>query len=461
MIRNQAIRVLIGGALVLASCAASASEVQTPAHALAEVLEPGGAVASDLQALPEEPTLEDYLRYAALRNAGLRATYYDWIAAMERVPQAEALPDPNLSYGYYLRSVETRVGAQRHRLGASQMVPWLGKRGLRGDVAAAAAEEKRERFEALKLGLFYRVTEAYAEYYYLGQALSITRENIELLRYWEKLALAKYRVGMGRYPDVIKVQVELGKLDDRERTLEELRGPLVAGLNAALNRPGGALPWPKIIAEAQVSVDTRSVIGQLGSTSPELRALDAAVAKEEHAIALARKDFFPDVTFGLQWIDTASRSVDGLGDNGKDAVIGSFSVNLPVWGNKYGAGVREAEARRAAASERRADRERELASGVALALYKFQDAVRKVNLYGNGLVPKGNESLAATFTAYESGEADSLDLLDAQRTLLDFRLAYQRALADQEQRLAESEMLVGRSLRDGVATESSSEEDKQ
>ncbi len=126
----------------------------------------------------------------------------------------------------------------------------------------------------------------------------------------------------------------------------------------SIDRPTRDLPWPVAL---DYGLGYPSTLGrladELGRTSPELRALEAGVTKEERAIALAKKDYYPDLTFGLQWIETGSRSVDDLRDNGQDALIGSVSVNLPVWWEKYGSGVREAEARRAAANERRSDRE--------------------------------------------------------------------------------------------------------
>ena len=45
--------------------------------------------------LGENPTLYDYLRYAALNNAGLKAAFEQWRMAVDQVPQAQSLPDPN------------------------------------------------------------------------------------------------------------------------------------------------------------------------------------------------------------------------------------------------------------------------------------------------------------------------------------------------------------------------------
>jgi hypothetical protein len=77
-------------------------------------------------------TLQEYLRQAARNNAGLKAAFEEWKAALEAVPQAKALPDPRFSYGYFIDEVETRVGPQKHRLGIMQVFPGLHDRGPHG-----------------------------------------------------------------------------------------------------------------------------------------------------------------------------------------------------------------------------------------------------------------------------------------------------------------------------------------
>jgi outer membrane protein TolC len=105
--------------------------------------------------------LEDYLRYAALHNAGLEAKFEQWRAAVERVPQAEALPDPKFTYGYFIEEVETRVGPQRQRAGIMQVFPWFGKIAARTDAAAAMAVAAGQMYEVEKLKLFYEVKDGF------------------------------------------------------------------------------------------------------------------------------------------------------------------------------------------------------------------------------------------------------------------------------------------------------------
>jgi cobalt-zinc-cadmium efflux system outer membrane protein len=151
--------------------------------------------------LTEQSTLDDYLSYAALNNAGLEAAFNRWKAELEKVPQVRTLPDPRFSYGYFIQSVETRTGPQRQRFELAQTFPWFGKLRLKGDAALAAANAAQQQYEAAKLRLFYRVKDAFYEYYYLGRAITVAQDNVELLRQVEKVARTKYESGTALYAD--------------------------------------------------------------------------------------------------------------------------------------------------------------------------------------------------------------------------------------------------------------------
>ena len=399
--------------------------------------------ADELPHLDEHSTLRDYLIYAALNNPGLEAAFTRWKAASEKAAQAESLPDPQFTYAHFIEEVETRVGPQQSRFGLMQRVPWFGKRTLRGDVATEAANTAFHQYQAAKLKLFYEVKKAYYEYYFLYRAIGITEDNIQLLRHLEGVAQTRLRAG-GSQSGVIRAQVELGKLDDRLRTLNALRVPLRTRLNAAMNRPHGApLSWPREAPLAGAALDADKILEQFAGANPELSALDGMIRKEDRSIALARKEYFPDVTLGLDYIATDDALMAGTPDSGKDPVIAMVSVNLPIWRGKLKAGVEEARHRHRAAELMREDLSNVLESDLHMALYRFQDAGRKIDLYGDTLIPQSEQALRVTEEAYRTGTADFLDLIDAERLVLEFRLTHVRALADREIALAEVEKLAG------------------
>lgn len=397
--------------------------------------------------LDANSTLSDYLAYAALNNPGLEAAFNEWTRQVEKVSQVSSLPDPRFTYAYYIQAVETRVGPQRQAFNLMQTFPWFGKLDLRGDIASEAAEAAHQRYEAAKLKLFYNVKHAYYEYYYLARTIAITEGNMALLSNLESVARAKYRAGVAGHPSIIKAQVELGKLEDRLETLNELRKPTVARLNAVLGRPSDSeLPWPESIEYTDVEVNDQDLYEWLKESNPEIQALASMKAKEERAVQLARKDYFPDFTLGANYIQTGEAMDPSMKDSGKDPFIVSVSINLPLWVGKYRAAEREARAGAVTAEKRREDGENRLLADLSLALFNFHDAERKIDLYRDTLIPKAEEALAASQRGFAADKADFFDLIDAERTLLEFQLSYERALVDRAERISEIEMLTGRQL---------------
>jgi cobalt-zinc-cadmium efflux system outer membrane protein len=399
----------------------------------------------DLPTLNEQSSLSDYLAYAALNNPGLQAALYRWKAALVKIPQERSLPDP--MFTYRIEDVESRLGRQDQKFALSQTFPWFGKLTLQGEMALEAANAERERYESAKLKLFYQVKNAYYEYYYLAREIAIAEENVELLTYFEDVARTRYKVDATTYDAVIKAQVELGKQEDSLRSLRDLREPLSAKLDEALNRPRGApLPLPQLIPEESVTLSNEQLLAWLAESNPELRALSVEAAKEKVGIDLAKKIYYPDITLGVEYTDKGEPAAPGMTDSNENSVAAMISLNIPIWFNKYRAKVKEAQARYSAALNERSERENNLTSDLKMAFYGFRDAERKINLYRDTLVPKAEQSLKVTLKTFTAGKADFLDVIDTQRVLLEFKLSYERALADRAERLAEVEMLVGKEV---------------
>lgn len=397
--------------------------------------------------LTEEADLGDYLAYAALNNPGLQAAFDRWKAALEKIPQVKALPDPRFTFTYFIQEVETRVGPQSQRFGLMQTFPWLGKLKLKGDVASLAALVSRQQYENVKLRLFYRVKEAYYEYYYLTRALTVTDENIQLLQYLEEVMRTRYKVGLTLHADLIRIQVELERLREQQENLRELFLPVRTRLNAALSRQMPEfLTFPEVIPSPNLHLSRDQLISLLEKNNPELKSMDYQADFEELGIRIAKKNYWPDVSLGLDYIITGETGLPGVPESGKDPIMVMVSIQLPLWLKKNKAAVNEANARYQAASQQKREKENDLLVQLDMVYYQFRAALRQTALYRDALLPKARQSLNVTQSAFESGKVDFLNLIDSIRTLLNFELAYERSLVDSVQRLAELEMLVGTEL---------------
>jgi outer membrane protein TolC len=268
-------------------------------------------------------TLSEYLQYAVSYNAGLKAMFEEWKAASEQVPQAKALPDPTFTYNYFVEQVQAR-----QQVGIMQMFPWFGKIEARTDAAAAAAQAARKRFDAKRLQLFFEVKEAFHEYLYLANAIRIAKENLDLAQHFDEVARAKYITAAASHPDIIRAQIKVAELQNDLVSLERLREPIVARLNAVLNRPAQAsLPWPRHEAVGPIDLDRPTLIASLRQNNPQLQALGFDVERLTREVDLAKKNFYPDVGLGVERMDMV------MGD--EDEVIVGVELNLPIWRRSY------------------------------------------------------------------------------------------------------------------------------
>ncbi len=395
--------------------------------------------------LPVDADLDAYLALALQHSPDLKRAYEEWQAALLQAPQVFSLPDPTISFGVYAQEVETRVGAQRFRLGIRQKIPWLPRLVEARDLALAAAEVAEARFTARKFRLFEKVSHAYARYAYNGRALDRTREILELLIQLEAVAQARLHTQAGQ-ADLIRVQVEIGKVEDHVASFEDRRSALSTGLRAAIGLAGVGtlLPEPRQIPALVPPHDSLvALASRLAENNPELALVSQKIAKAAQAEELATEGWYPDLTVGVDWIETDGARNHGVDDSGKDPVMFSLGLNLPIFTGRTQARIDQARAEQRAASWELADTRLLLEAELSQAVFEWRDAQRRLSLYGDTLIPKQSQSLIVTQTAYESGDLEFLSVIEAERTLLEFQLQLERSRADTLRALATLERLLG------------------
>jgi len=380
-------------------------------------------------------TLDDYLRYAELNNAGLKASFEDWRSAIEQVPQAKSLSDPVLSYGY-----ATRPTPQRSMFEVMQMFPWFGTIEVRTDAAKAAANAAGKRYQSQQLKLFSEVKQAYYEYSYLARQVEISRENLELLKHFEQVTRIRYATSQMSHPDHIRSQIEVSSAQYDLQILESLREPLTAKLNSLLNRLSfSSLPWPARIEFKDMELNHQQIIALVIKNNPELQAMNFEIDAAKRQVELAKKRFYPE--FGLGVAVEA-----GMGENMSSRTMPKVQVTLPIWRDNYGAGQRQAEAGVRKAGQQKTESQNNMVAQTESAVYDFENSAKKVKLYSNDLIPQTKELLKASEAAYSSGTIDFLSLVEAQRLLLQYRLECEHSITENAQKAAELEAMCGTEL---------------
>lgn len=409
----------------------------------------------DASAPEHDPASVDALvAWSLEHNPGVRAAEARWRAAAERVEQARTLPQPQLTYRIAVEQIESERDPIAHIIGLAQMFPWFGALELAGQVAAAEAEAAGREYVAAQLSAASAVKEAAAELGYVVAAEEVLREHVEILKRIEVVTRAKVRTATASQRDLVRVQAELDRVDNDLKDIRDMRSSAAARLNAALGRRADApLPVRIELPEAAADVDEPRLLALVAESNPGLAGLRHTMDARRKSVQLAEKRFGPDITLGVEYgVDAGARMarmerMAGFDDPGEDMLGAMVMVSLPLWRGALEAGRREALAGWAEAVNMYADRRNMIESELKMTLFRLREAERRRVLYGTVLRVRAEQVLASTTTAYRAGEADFTDLVQAQRELLEFELAHERARADRFQRLAQVEAIVGQAVR--------------
>ena len=396
------------------------------------------------QSLAPDAQLADLLAYGRLHNPKLSVAFHAWRTAIGQIPQASKLPEPRILFGAFLSEVETRTGPMRGKLSISQALPGFGKRQLAGDVATARAEAIGEGVAIAYLDLDRQIKDIWYELAWLQQAVQVSLAHRDLLSHWQNVARTRLELGLSKPSEILRVELELGQLEDRLLSLYDLEAPLKAQLNAVLNRPSGApLATPEYPLPAPSALDPETLLSNLQDSNPRLRQLQRQIVAAEQALKLADKASSPDFIVGLDYTAIGSTSAAGSGD---DAVALTFGMSLPVWRTSYLAKHDGARAQLLGARSQWEATHNELTADLEMALFKLRDADRHLELLNTSLIPKGNEAIGIMGDTYQSGESSFIDVVDAQRILLEFQLQAVRAEKDRAQALSKVEQIIGLNL---------------
>ncbi|HJL62586.1 MAG: TolC family protein [Candidatus Marinimicrobia bacterium] len=390
--------------------------------------------------------LDQYIDYGQNNNADVQEAYDQWQGAMEDVSVVKKLPNPSISAGYFLENVETAVGPQEFKIGIMQKFPMFGKLSSVSRARSAQAEALKESYLQIRANVSAKIKSLYYDIYYLEQAIDITRQNVQLLENWEKVIQIKYKTAQAGHPDVINTQIELMKLQNVLESLKARKQPFLQSFRAVLNdNTLENVEIPDTLVVEWMDESRGSLLQKIQKHNHTLLASEYSVSSREDLLKRAKLNYLPDVGIGLDYIGTGEKEMGGVPvtDSGKDPLVFKVSLELPIWFGKNAKHVSAARYRKTAAESQLVSKQNSIYVDVESVLYKMDDARRKIDLYGNEMIPKSMESLGASEKAYISDKADLITLIDAQRRLLQFKLEYESAVVNYLQQKALLESYIG------------------
>ena len=164
--------------------------------------------------------LDSLIVHAIDENLRLKILETEYLAALEKAPQVSQLPDPEVGIGAFPLPVETRLGAQIIKIGATQMFPWKGLLDGKKNLETTKAKVLYEKISASALDISFQVKQAYFSLYEIEKSQSIISRNLELFEALNQLALTKVESGKATAADVLLVQLKTEELNQELAILE-------------------------------------------------------------------------------------------------------------------------------------------------------------------------------------------------------------------------------------------------
>jgi len=382
----------------------------------------------------EDPLLASLIDEALSKNPDVAAARQAAAAAGQRPAQARSLPNPMFSVGYTNDGWSPSLGTQEMTtLGfmASQELPYPGKRGLRGDIAAREAGQVEQQAERVGRGIAAAVKRAYYGLLLSRHLLDLIHDQEENWKQIEGVARARYAVGQGAQQDVLRVQVEVTRIEQLLAEQEAEAEIRLAELNRLLDRaPNAPLETSARLALRPVQGSLDQLFAWATAVSPEVKGAGLGIERATLAVSLARKEFKPDFS-----VQTSYMNRGGLAPMWQAGI----GISVPLYRKRLSAGLAEAEAQFRSSQSAIESVRLQLRFRTQERLTQLKTTERVATLYGEGIVPQDRMSVEAALANYQTGKVPFIAVLEALTTLYNDRATHLRLLANHEQTLASLE----------------------
>jgi len=389
--------------------------------------------------------LQELVQEVERSNPQIAAALHTWQAATNVPRQVSALPETQVSlqqlsvgsprpFAGYSNSNFAYIG-----IGASQDLPFPGKRGLRGKVAEFEATSLREDSEGVRRRAVESLKLAYFQVAYLQQTLGILERDDQLLTQVQQVVESRYRVGQGNQQDVLKAQLQHTKILQEIAHHHQEVGQLEAQLKQILNRPQTS---PEIVAEplTQTSLlyTDAQLLQRVQDQNPDIRSRAQMVQGQEARVDLAHKDFRPDFMVEYMYQRTDPTQYRAY-------YMATFGIRLPNRGRQK-AELAEAEQNRERVKQELQGEVQRVSSEVEQQYVMVRSSEERLNIYKGGLIPQSDANFRAGMAAYQANREDFETLLGNFLDVLNLDLEYRQELAEHESALARLERLTGVTL---------------
>jgi outer membrane protein, heavy metal efflux system len=386
-------------------------------------------------------SLRELIQEAEQKNPQITASFRAWQASRNVPKQVSSLPETQLSvqqfsvgsprpFAGYSNSDFAYIG-----FGASQDIPYPGKRQLRARIAEHEADSMEAQTDSVRRAVVGNLKTVYFRLAYIQQTLGVLQKSDQLLNQVQEATEARYRVGQGNQQDVLKAQLQHTKILQEIAHHHQEEGLLEAQIKQVLGRPQESAD---IVAETLTLRTLRYTAAELlqraREQNPDMHSKQASIRQQETQVELAQKNFRPDFNVSYTYEHTA--------DKFRDYYMATFGIRLPNRGRQK-AELEEAQENQEHARQELDVESQRVLSEVQQQYVRAKTAEERLKIYSDGLVPQSEATFQSALSAYQSNKQDFESLLSGFLDVLNLDLEYRNELVEHESALAELERLTG------------------
>ncbi|REL38992.1 hypothetical protein DYD21_03285 [Rhodohalobacter sp. SW132] len=391
------------------------------------------------------PQLENYIQIAIEENPELRSLHHLYEAEKERAREVGVLPDPELNIMYDFNPMMSESQLGRFSVSAMQMFPWFGSLGTMRDAQRAMAEADRAQIDVRQLEILRDLQIAWFEIADVEQQIRIVNDQIELVRELETLVEIRYETGGAAQADILRIQMEEARLQNRIENLEDQLIPLKAGFNEFLNRPADSDVETTEQTETQeVLYSDDQIHRMVRAENPRFDGIESRSNALDQQQRVAQLSGRPSFGLGLEVMGRDFGPMSMFPD-ARESFIGMATVRLPIFRSRTNSQQQQITSRKRALDSELLQTENRLSSEVESALEELRKSERNLRLLDEELVPRAQQALDILTDEYTVGRARFDELLQIQRELLDFEIERIEAVVGQNKAVVRIISLIGNS----------------
>jgi len=386
-------------------------------------------------------SVSSFVNQALKANPGLQAARTRARGPESRISQAGAWDDPQVGVEFFATPITSanpfKDGMETDYF-IQQMIPLFGKKGLMSDAASAGARMAEQTALAAERNLRADVKKTYAMIFSAQRRIDVNTENQRLLAQIVESARAKYSVGQATQGDLLKVQVELAKLQNDRAGLEQELANATSMMNA-LRGAAATTPIGRVadVPLLKVSDSLEDLMARSLENRPELHGMKYELEMNNAELAASERERLPDLMVRGMY----KQMVEGT-----DQWAAMLSINIPFapWASgKYSGKVEENSLAARATEQSLAGMRNMIQAEVRDVWARTSSKWQQIERFRQVILPQAEQSLQSTLAAYETSRADFLSLIDGYRMVQMLKMDYYMLVGEYFANYAQLERAIG------------------